>query len=163
MLVLMQHEGSCHLDDVRHLKDDEALCRVLGLDRLPEATTLGDWLRRMGTQPRITDAWVTVNRSLLHSALHRCTAVTLDSDATEIVTDKADAQWTCNKHTGCMPMVGHRAETGQGVAVDVRQGTVSPAYDTLGCIQHCQQALPEGCAVKALRIDAAGYHTDIIK
>ena len=43
--ILMQHEGSFHLDDVRHLQEDEALRIVLGLNKLPNATTLGDWRR----------------------------------------------------------------------------------------------------------------------
>ena len=50
-LILMQHEGSFHLDDIRHLQNDEALRRVLALKKLPQATTPGDWLRRVGAQP----------------------------------------------------------------------------------------------------------------
>jgi len=46
-LMLMQHEGSFRLDDVRHIQEDDALRSVLGIDRFPQATTLGDWLRRM--------------------------------------------------------------------------------------------------------------------
>ena len=63
--MLMQHEGSFHLDDIRRLKDDEALCEVLELGVLPSATTLGDWLRRMGKAPNIDGAWVAVNRPVL--------------------------------------------------------------------------------------------------
>lgn len=162
-LILMQHEGSFHLDDVCHLQNDEALRTVLDLNQLPQATTLGDWLRRMGNQPRIQDAWVKVNQAVLQSALHRCKKVTLDIDATEIVAHKASAQWTYNKNKGFMPMVGHIAETGQVVAVDFRQGNVPPAQDNLVFIKQCQYALPEGCALKALRIDAAGYQTKIIQ
>ena len=33
--ILMQHEGSFHLDEVRHLQDDEALCTVLDMNKLP--------------------------------------------------------------------------------------------------------------------------------
>ena len=161
-LILMQHEGSFHLDDVRHIQDDEALRTVLDLNQLPKATTLGDWLRRMGHQPHIQDAWVKVNKALLQSALHRCKKVTLDIDATEIVTNKAEAQWTYNKNKGFMPMVGHIAETGQVVAVDFRQGNVPPAQDNLAFIKQCQQSLPAGCSLNALRIDAAGYQTKII-
>jgi hypothetical protein len=40
--ILMQHEGSFHLDDVRHIKEDTALRTVLGLRNIPEATSLGD-------------------------------------------------------------------------------------------------------------------------
>ena len=46
-LILMQHEGSFHLDDVRNLHEEEALMSVLGLKRLPKASALGEWLRRM--------------------------------------------------------------------------------------------------------------------
>lgn len=162
-LILMQHEGSFHLDDIRHLQSDEALGSVLNLNRLPKATTLGDWLRRMGRQPQMRDAWVKVNQSLLQSALHCCKKVTLDIDATEIVAHKADAQWTYKKNRGFMPMVGHIAETGQVVAVDFRDGNVPPAQNNLAFIQQCRQSLPEGCCLSALRIDAAGYQTKIIE
>jgi len=161
--ILMQHEGSFHLDEVRNIQDDEALRCVLDLKALPQATTLGDWLRRMGNQPQIADAWVKVNKALLQSALHHCKKITLDIDATEIVADKAEAQWTYNKHKGFMPMVGHIAQTGQVVAVDFRKGNVPPAQDNLAFIKQCQQALPEGCTLNALRIDAAGYQTKIIE
>ncbi len=46
--ILMQHEGSFHLDDVRHLSHDAALCHVMGLTQLPQASTLGARLRKMG-------------------------------------------------------------------------------------------------------------------
>ncbi len=42
--ILMQHEGSFHLDDIRHLQEDETRRTVLGLKTLPQATTLGDWV-----------------------------------------------------------------------------------------------------------------------
>ncbi|WP_294059504.1 transposase, partial [Thiolapillus sp.] len=151
------------MDDIRHLQSDEALGSVLNLNRLPKATTLGDWLRRMGRQPQMRDAWVKVNQSLLQSALHCCKKVTLDIDATEIVAHKADAQWTYKKNRGFMPMVGHIAETGQVVAVDFRDGNVPPAQNNLAFIQQCRQSLPEGCCLSALRIDAAGYQTKIIE
>ena len=159
----MQHEGSFHLDDVRHLQEDEALRIVLGLNKLPSATTLGDWLRRLSRQPQIQDAWVKVNQGLLQVALYHGKKVTLDIDATEIVSHKADAQWTYNKNKGFMPMVGHVAEVGQIVAVDFREGHVPPAKDNLSFIKQCQQSLPEGCTVNALRIDAAGYQAKILQ
>ena len=162
-LILMQHEGSFHLDDIRHFRDDDALLMVLGLDKLPCATTLGDWLRRVGSQPQIQDAWVKVNRTMLQSALHHCHQVTLDIDATEIIANKADAEWTYNKNKGFMPMVGHLAETGQIVAIDFRQGNTPPAQANFEFIQQCMRALPAGCTLKALRIDAAGYQTKIIQ
>ena len=162
-LILMQHEGSFHLDDVRQLHDDTALRNVLVLDRIPKASALGDWLRRVGRNENIQAAWVSVNQAVLQSALHQCKAVTLDIDATEVIANKAGAQWTYKKNKGFMPMVGHIAETGQIVAADFRPGNASPARENLEFIKQCQQSLPKGCIIGALRIDAAGYQTRIIK
>jgi hypothetical protein len=100
---------------------------------------------------------------VLSAALHRRKKVTLDIDATEIVANKADAHWTYSKNKGYMPMVGHIAETGQVVACDFRQGNAAPAKENFEFIQQCQKALPQGCTVGALRIDAAGYQTRIIQ
>jgi hypothetical protein len=62
-----------------------------------------------------------------------------------------------------MPMVGHIAETGQIVSCDFRQGNAAPAKENFEFIQQCQRALPNGCTVGALRIDAAGYQARIIQ
>ena len=53
IFILMQHEGRFHLDEVRHIQDDEALCTVLNMNKLPRAITLGGWLRRVGSHPQI--------------------------------------------------------------------------------------------------------------
>lgn len=162
-LVLMQHEGSFHLEDVRHLHHDAALKTVLGLKEIPQATSLGSWLRRMGNDHQMLPAWRAVNRALLKAALHRRKGITLDIDATEIIAHKADAQWTYKKHKGFMPMVGHVAEVGQIVACDFRQGNIPPAKQNLEFIQQCAKSLPEGCFVQSLRIDSAGYQKKIIQ
>jgi hypothetical protein len=62
-----------------------------------------------------------------------------------------------------MPMVGHIAETGQIVSCDFRQGNAAQAKENFEFIQQCQRALPNGCTVGALRIDAAGYQARIIQ
>ncbi|MDC9720393.1 MAG: IS1380 family transposase [Gammaproteobacteria bacterium] len=162
-LILMQHEGSFHLDEVRHLNEDFALRSILGLDTVPQAVSIGAWLRRQGLTNESTVAMEAVNKAVLQAALHHRKTITLDIDATEIVANKADAQWTYNKNKGYMPMVGHIAETGQVVACDFRQGNAAPAKQNLEFIQQCQKALPFGCNVGALRIDAAGYQTNIIQ
>jgi len=71
-LILMQHEGSFHLDDVRHLHDDKALAAVLGLKDIPKASSLGAWLKRMGSNEESISGLVHVNKAILKSALHRC-------------------------------------------------------------------------------------------
>jgi hypothetical protein len=162
-LILMQHEGGFHLDDVRYLQEDTALQTVLGLEKIPQAVSLGNWLRRMGKHSGWNTALTQVNQTVLQSALHKRKAITLDIDATEIIAGKADARWTYKSNRGYMPMVGHIAETGQIVACDFREGNTPQAKDNLKFIHQCQDSLPAGCYVQNLRIDAAGYQADIIK
>lgn len=162
-LILMQHEGSFHLDDVKHFHDDEALTQVLGIQKIPKASAIGNWLRRMGNNGQGLKSLSDVNKGVLKAALHRCKGITLDIDATEIISHKADAQWTYNKNQGYMPMVGHIAEVGMVVACDFRTGNTSPAKDNLAFIQQCKAALPQDCYIKFLRIDAAGYQAKIIQ
>lgn len=162
-LILMQHEGSFHLDDVRHINDDSALRKVLGLNKIPHASSLGNWLRKMSSEPQSFSAWQEVNKAILRTALHHCKGITLDIDATEIIANKAEAKWTYKKNKGYMPMVGHIAETGQVVACDFRTGNTPPSGQNLEFIKQCAQSLPDECFIHSLRIDAAGYQTRIIK
>jgi len=162
-LILMQHEGGFHLDDVRYIQEDTALRTLLGLNQVPQADSLGNWLRRMGKHAQWSNALTQINQAVLQATLHHRKGITLDIDATEIIAGKADARWTYKNHRGYMPMVGHVAETGQVVACDFREGNTPPAKDNLKFIRHCQDSLPTGCYIQNLRIDAAGYQTDIIK
>ena len=162
-LVLMQHEGSFHLDDVKHFHDDQVLTEVLGIKNMPKASAIGNRLRRMGNNGQGLKSLSNVNKGVLKAALHRCKGITLDIDATEIISHKADAQWTYNKNQGYMPMAGHIAEVGMVVACDFRTGNTSPAKDNLAFIHQCKAALPKDCYIKSLRIDAAGYQTAIIQ
>ena len=162
-LILMQHEGSFHLDDVRHLESDAALKRILNIKTFPKPTSMGDWLRKTGAHQSTHLSLQKLNKTFLSAALHTCKGVTLDIDATEIIANKTSAQWTYKSNKGYMPMVGHIAQTGQVLACDFRKGNQSPNSENLEFIQQCQEALPDGCYIKQLRIDAAGYQTAIIK
>jgi hypothetical protein len=66
-LILMRHEGSFHLEDVRHLHQDAALKTVLGLKEIPKATSLGSWLHSMGKDHQMLPAWRAVNKAPLES------------------------------------------------------------------------------------------------
>jgi len=44
----MLQGGGRSLEDLRELKNEEGLMKLIGWDKIPEADTVGDWLRRMG-------------------------------------------------------------------------------------------------------------------
>lgn len=162
-LILMQQEGHFHLDDVRHLEADSALKTILGIHKYPKPSSIGDWLRKTGAHQIAQSACQEVNKILLKSALHNCKSILLDIDATEIIANKASADWTYKSNKGYMPMVGHIAQTGQVLACDFRKGNQSPNSKNLEFIKQCQEALPEDCRINLLRIDAAGYQIAIIQ
>jgi len=159
-MILMLHEGGSCLDDLRYIRDDKALCRLLGIKEVPQSDSMGDWLRRQGQVG--VKAITEINRSVLQLALHHRKKVTLDIDATLSASKNQNAKWTYKKCTGYMPIVGHIAETGQVVATDFRAGNVAPSSENLTFIHQCEAALPEDVCMTKLRIDAAGYQVAII-
>ncbi len=60
--MLMLHDGARCLEDVRPIRQDKALRKLLGLRRLPSADMLGDGLRRLGKDEVGIKALVEVNR-----------------------------------------------------------------------------------------------------
>lgn len=160
-LIMLQHAGGDCLEDIKLLRDDRALTSLL--DKSPPcAKALGDWLRRMGIQAGAFSSLTKVNQCFLKPAFGKRRDFTLDIDATEIVANKREAQWTYNNNKGYMPIIGHIAEVGQVVAYDFRSGNTSPAKGNLEFIKQCTRSLPPGHDINALRIDAAGYQGSII-
>jgi len=160
--MLMLHEGARCLEDVRHIRADRALRKLLGLRRLPSADMLGDWLRRLGQDEVGIEALVEINRRLVALTLRGCTEVTLDIDATPALAAKRTAQRTYLGEKGYMPMLGHISETGQVVGCAFRAGNVPPAEDNAGFIKTCVAGLPAGVRVTRLRVDAAGYQGAVL-
>jgi hypothetical protein len=94
-LILMFQEGGRCLDDLRHLRQDEALRLLLRMEKIPESDSTGDWLRRMGQKG--VGAVTEVNRLVLKKSLHNRKTVTLDIDATLSESKNKSAQWTYKK------------------------------------------------------------------
>ena len=96
-LVWMLQAGGRRLEDVRELRAEHEVLRRLGLEALPSADALGDWLRRMGS--RGVEALGQLNRELLA---------------------KHSRGRAGRAHAGCGCHDHGSGETGGGV--DVRQG-----------------------------------------
>ena len=89
-LVLMLQGGGRSLEDLRELKNEKGLMKLIGGDEIPEPDTVGDWLRRMGALKagqlglegldRVRDK---INERILKR--DGIKEYTLDPDATEII------------------------------------------------------------------------------
>lgn len=159
-LIYNLHLGGDCLDDVLQLESDRCLCRLLGIKKIPKPCSIGDWLRRHGTVG--LQACSILLRDSVKIGLGRCSTVTLDIDATFCRSSHQEAHYSYLGDKGYMPIVGTIAESSQMIAIDFRKGNCPPSAGNLDFIHHCQQMLPEGVSLKAVRIDAAGYQYKIL-
>src|SRR5208282_2001740 len=151
-LVWMLHAGG------RRLEDLQEVLGVLGLEAVPDAGTVGDWLRRQGLQG--AQAIQQVSRRLVEACLQsEPEEVILDVDATEIEAEKQDAQWTYNHVQGYMPLVGY--VNGVCVGHQFREGNQSPGAGILEFAQSCEAGLPAGKRIY-FRSDSAAYQAKVI-
>jgi len=51
-VVLMLQGGGRSLEDLRELRNEEGLMKLIGRDEIPEPDAVGDWVRRMGDPNR---------------------------------------------------------------------------------------------------------------
>ena len=157
-LVWMLHAGGRRLEDLRELRAEDEVLRELGLRAVPDAGTVGDWLRRHG-QAGVA-AIQGVSRELVQECLlQEPEEVILDVDATEIEAEKVAAKWTYNKVKGYMPLLGY--VNGVCVGQQFRAGNESPGSEIWEFAQSCEAALPRGKRIY-FRSDSAAYQAKVI-
>ena len=159
-LVLMLQGGGRSLEDLRELKNEKGLMKLIGWDEIPEPDTVGDWLRRMGDLKvgqlglegldRVRDK---INERILKR--DGIKEYTLDPDATEIIGEKADALFSYNGEKGYMPMFGFLYETPVCIYDEFREGNVAPAYRQKEFYLECKGRMPDGKRIGYYRADSA--------
>ena len=162
-LVLMINGGGRSIEDIRKIKTDRGLRKLLPLKKIPSSDAYGKWLRRMGSSGGLYGL-LQVNRKLLKLGMQRdgIRGYTLDIDATGIEAEKFEAKKTYKGFKGYMPIVGHIAENGMVLCDEFREGNDSPGARNLEFIKHCEAQLPKGKRVKYFRADSAAYQGKII-
>ena len=165
-VVLMLQGGGRSLEDLRELKNEEGLMKLIGRDEIPEPDTVGDWLRRMGDPNRgqeglkgLGEVRDKINGRILKRDEIR--EYTLDPDATEIIGEKADALFTYNKNKGYMPTLGFLYETPVCIYDEFREGNVPPAYGQKEFYLECKRRMPDGKRIGYYRADSASYQAEL--
>ncbi len=165
-VVLVLQGGGRSLEDLRELKNEGGLMKLIGRGEIPEPDTVGDWLRRMGDPKtgqfglkgldRVRDK---INERILKR--DGIEQYTLDADATEIIGEKSDAFFTYHGNKGYMPMVGFLYETAVCLYDEFREGNVAPAYGQKEFYLECKRRMPEGKRIGYYRSDSASYQADL--
>lgn len=157
-LVWMLHAGGRRLEDLRELRAEQEVLRKLGLEAVPDAGTVGDWLRRQGRAG--AEALQPVHQKLIETCLEgEPEEVILDVDATEIEAEKQEAAWTYHHVQGYMPLLGY--VNGVCVGHEFREGNQSPGAGILALARSCERALPAGKRLY-FRSDSAAYQAAVI-
>jgi hypothetical protein len=162
-LVLMLTGGGRSLEDIRMLKQDQALFALLKAKRLPSSDAVGDWLMRIGKGAGY-EGLDRINQRIVARRLHQSgvTNHTFDGDATQIIAEKHEAAFTYKGEQGYMPMVSHLAEAGVILHSEFRAGNVAPATENLEFIKASEARLPKGHRIAHVRLDSAGYQAEIL-
>ncbi len=166
-LVLMLQGGGRSFEDLRELRSEDGLMKLIGYDNIPDPDTAGDWMRRMGD---IRDGQLglkglgKVRDAINHRVMKRDKIgdYTLDADATEIVAEKDDAMYTYKGNQGYMPMAGFLYEHGICLYDEFREGNTAPAYGQLGFYRECKVRMPKGKRIGSYRADSASYQSELI-
>jgi len=157
-LVWMLDAGGRHLEDVRELRSEQSVLKRFGLERLPSADAMGDWLRRMGAGAGVA-ALQQLNGELLKSYLaSEGEELTLDVDASIIEAEKREAQWTYQKVRGYQPLIGYVDEA--CVHHEFRAGNESPGAGAVAFLEGCEKQLPVGKKIY-VRSDSAFYQAAV--
>jgi len=157
-LVWMLQAGGRRLEDLRELRTEQEVLERLGLEAVPDAGTVGDWLRRQGEKG--VEGVDRVSRRLARRALQaEAGEMTLDVDATQIEAEKQEAAWTYQKVKGYMPLLGYA--DGICVGQEFRPGNQSPGAEVLEFAQQCEKVLPAGRKVY-FRSDSAAYQAAVL-
>ncbi|MGH9891827.1 MAG: IS1380 family transposase [bacterium] len=172
VLLLVVHLllGYRQLRDLRYYADDPMVKRLLGLDRLPDVSTVSRAL--LQADARSVEKTASLNRFLVLEDLktHALCRVTLDFDGS-VQSTRRLAEGTAvgfnKKRKGdrsYYPLFCTIAQTGQVFDVLHRPGNVHDSRGArdfiLRCIRHVREALP-GVVIEA-RMDSAFFSDEIV-
>lgn len=166
-MVLMLQGGGRSFEDLRELRSDEGLMKLIGYANIPDPDTAGDWVRRMGdtTKGQLGLTGLGAVRDALNKRIMKKDAAqeyTLDADATGIEAEKAEALYSYKGEKGYMPMLGFIYDLGLCVYDEFREGNTAPAFGQSGFYRECKRRMPEGKRIGRYRADSASYQSELI-
>lgn len=180
-VLLFTAGGDC-MDDIRPLRDDRALSRILG-HRLPSPDVLRRTLEMFHDGPVVakrpaTGAWIAPETEPLRAlgALHPVLAAayaanakdasrvaTIDIDATVIESSKREALAHYKGGRGYQPVAALWAEAEVVLVDQFRDGNVPAGMGNAPIVQAALAAVPKSVTEVRLRADSALYEEKVLK
>ena len=166
-MVLMLQGGGRSLEDIRELRCEEGLMKLININKIPDPDSVGDWFRRMGDISQGQKGLIglgNVRDEINHRLMKRDdrTEYTLDADAMGIYGEKAEAFYTYKGDKGYMPVAGFLYELGICINDEFRDGNASPALRQKEFYKQCKSLMPNGKRIGRYRADSASYQAALI-
>lgn len=161
-LLLMLHSGGRVINDIREIKLDKALQTILKIDKIPTPSAFSKYLKRLSNDKE--NGIKAINKVFLKKFLKSIKTkkeeLILDIDASFIEAHKNTALYSYKGEPGYMPIIGH-INDGFVIDVDFREGNISPSTKNYEFIKQCINKLPNNTKLDRVRIDSAGYQSNI--
>ena len=168
--------GGNTLQDCARLRQDEALKRVLGSDRIPHATTLGKFLWRFGDRKRdrhglalkelreTTEAVQQDAFALLPRERRRVATQDWDSSIHEVYGNKKEgADWAYNNTWSYNGLYGTLAETGDLLYLGLREGYRHTSYGMKEVLPGTIERVGKHFREQRLRADSGYYSQALVR
>jgi hypothetical protein len=189
-VLLLVIAGGEHLDDMRILENDRGLQRLIEKYRpektsantvgaMPTGKAIERFLKcfhRDELRPNMGVSWVPAETQGLQQLaevsrwfvrklieLRGLTRVTIENDATAVVSHKDEALGMYKDGRGYMPVNAVIAELGIVAAEEFRDGNVAPSFDAVGFMEKTLQAIPESVTEIRARLDGAYFQHNLIR
>lgn len=160
-LMLMLYGGGRHIEDVREIAEDNALRKLIGLRGIPSASTVGDWLRRIGNGNGMNSLKYVIDKSVEKAlCMHDSEEYTLWSDPTLIDSEKQEAKMTYQGFKGYRPIITAFKELPIIVYHRFREGNAGGGV--LEALESAYKVLPSGKRIRHASLDSEFYTAEAI-
>lgn len=151
-----------HVEDLRQIRDDMGLRRLIGLMEMPSLSTYGDWIRRKGNGKGLIGI-NKVNTEVAKGFLKADTTVkelTLWSDPTLIEAEKQTAKMTYKGVRGYRPIITSFKEIPLIIYHEFKEGNLHEGQ--LRAIEAVFEIVPKGKRIVHTSLDSEYYISSVI-
>ena len=157
-LMLMLFGGGRYIEDLREIKNDKALNKLLNL-KIPSLSTFGDWLRRYGKKAQsFSSIMDKIAINVLKNDKNK--EYTLCIDPTIIESNKLEAHKTYMGYKGYRPVIATLLELPIVIYHEFRDGNKMGGMVEI--LAKVFAMMPKGKRIKLVLLDSEFYNFEII-
>ena len=159
-ISLMQYGGGQVIEDVREIRNDAALRKVVNIEEIPSTSAIGDWLKRMGESGGIEGIEKVIdeaNKKRFKKDPRK--KYTLIIDPTIIESEKYEAKMTYMGFKGYRPVIAVIKELDMVLSYEFKEGNGG----RVETIKKAFSKMPEGKEIGLVLLDSEYYTNEVME